>query len=68
MPAPNNTPTTASIQCPVGTLVTGGGYVVSNPTATISTVFSRRIGNGWEVQVNIGGNGVTLSVYAECAS
>jgi hypothetical protein len=55
----------ASVDCPAGTVVTGGGALFGNAPLTI--VGSYPYGQGWDVQArNNGTVGVQLFAYAVC--
>ncbi len=55
----------ASVQCPAGTALTGGGF----QSATAPDVYSQPDGNGWKVEeAFINQNNGNPTVYALCAS
>ncbi len=57
-----------TVQCPSGTIVTGGGFA-SQHTIGIEIYNSSKDGNGWRVYVKNGtGAGVLLNSYAICIS
>lgn len=61
-----NAATGASVTCPSGSVVTGGGFSV--PPSGYVVYADQPFGNGWFVAVQTRGVQDTLTVYAVCAS
>ncbi|MFE2853708.1 Ig-like domain repeat protein [Streptomyces lavendulae] len=60
------TPTVVTAACPVGTVITGGGFDIAGPTPPYLT--SRPVNNTWEVSfINATGQTVEVTPYAVCA-
>jgi hypothetical protein len=66
--APTSNQTDASVSCPAGTVVWGGGASVPGSSVAVNIAASFPTDNGWYVEVNnISGASASFSVSAVCA-
>jgi hypothetical protein len=58
----------ASVECPAGSVATGGGWLVGSGTK-MRMLFSKKTGNGWQVIAsNSSSAGLPVKAYAVCLS